>query len=172
MHLEIPVTERDHVLGPANASITVVNYADYASPVCHHRHHEMKKVVDQLLHSVQFVYRHFPLVDVHPRALRAAEAAEAAAAQGKFWEMHHHLYTHPEKLEERHLRHYAHEAGLDLERFDREMNSAIYADQILSDYNHSIIYGISGAPTTFINGELYSSTGVDLLAKVQTMLEG
>src|SRR5262245_26264615 len=90
--LGIPVNERDHVLGPIEASVTVVNYGDYQSPDCNRRHRQVQKVVDELTDRVRFVYRHFPLVKVHPYALRAAEAAEAAGAQGKFWEMHRLLY--------------------------------------------------------------------------------
>jgi len=171
MSLLIPVTERDHAIGPANASITVVNYGDYQCPDCHRRHREVEKMVDKLVNSVRFVYRHFPLVKVHPRALRAAEAAEAAAAQGKFWEMHRHLYTQPDKLEDRHLHRYAREIGLDLERFDSEMAAGTYSDQILTDYHNALVYGITGTPTTFINGELYATSGVDLLSTVKKMLE-
>src|SRR6266478_7680815 len=129
--LVIPINERDHLLGPSNASVTVVNYGDYQCPDCHRRHREVEKMVDTLRDRVRFVYRHFPLISVHPRALRAAEAAEAAAAQGKFWEMHRRLYLRPDKLGDRDLRRHAKEMRLDLERFDREMAGGIYSDQIL-----------------------------------------
>jgi len=171
MNLSIPVNERDHSIGPPEAPIVVVNYGDYECPDCHLRHREIEKMVEQLMNSVRFVYRHFPLVNVHPRALRAAEAADAAAAQGKFWEMHRHLYTRPDKLEDRHLHGYAKEIGLDLDRFDREMNAGTYAEQILNEYHNAINYGITGAPTTFVNGELYAMGGVDLLSTVKTMLK-
>jgi len=170
MQLAIPVNDRDHSIGPADALVTVVNYGDYECPDCHRRHRETEKMFDELVNSVRFVYRHFPLVHVHPRALRAAEAAEAAAAQGKFWEMHRHLYTQPDKLDDRHLRRYAKEVGLDLDRFDREIADGTYTDKILSDYHNSIIYGITGAPTTFINGELYAMSGTELLSTVKAML--
>jgi protein-disulfide isomerase len=167
MKLTIPVSDRDHVIGPPDALVTVVNYGDYQSPDCQHIHREVEKMFDQLLNTVRFVYRHFPLVNVHPRAQRAAEAAEAGAAQGKFWEMHRHLYSHPDKLEERHLRRYAKEIGLEFERFDREMTAGTYTDQVLMDYHNSIIDGITGAPTTFINGELYAVTGLELIEVVK-----
>ena len=169
--LALPVNERDHVMGPPNASVTVVNYGDYQCPDCHRRHREVQKVVDELLATVRFAYRHFPLVDVHPQALRAAEAAEAAAAQGKFWEMHRRLYLRPDKLMDRDLRRHAQDVGLDLERFDREIASGTHAEQILKDYYNSIIYGVTGAPTTFINGVLYAMSGVELLAAVKAMVE-
>ena len=169
MKLVIPVNENDHSIGPADARVTVVNYGDYECPDCHSRHRQVEKMFDQLVGSVRFVYRHFPLINVHSRALPAAEAAEAAAAQGKFWEMHRHLYTG--KLEDRHLRHYAKEIGLAVDRFDREMAGGGYRDKILDSYHNSIIYGITGAPTTFINGELYAMSGVELLAVVKTILQ-
>jgi len=171
MNLPIPINEGDHVIGPPNAPIIVVNYGDYECPDCHRRHREVEKMFDQLVNSIRFVYRHFPLVNVHPRALRAAEAAEAAAAQGKFWDMHRHLYIRPDKLEDRHLHRYANEIGLDVDKFDSELNAGTYTQQILSGYHNDINYGITGAPTTFINGELYAMSGIDLLSTVKTMLE-
>ena len=171
MKLAIPVNARDHTIGPSDALVTVVNYGDYECPDCRHRHRAVEKMFDQLVDSVRFVYRHFPLVNVHTHALRAAEAAEAAAAQGKFWEMHRRLYTQPNKLDDGHLRHHANEIGLDLNRFDREMAGGIYSAQLLDHYYNSLINGITGAPTTFINGELYAMSGVELLAVVKTILE-
>ncbi len=171
MKLAVPVNERDHTIGPPDAVVTVVNYGDYECPDCHRRHRAVEKMFDQLVDSVRFVYRHFPLVNVHPRALRAAEAAEAAAAQNKFWEMHRRLYTQPDKLNDRHLRHYAKEIGLDLNRFDREMAGGVYSAQILDSYYNGINDGITGVPTTFINGELYAMSGVELLSVVKTILK-
>jgi len=169
MNLPTPINERDHVLGPANASITVINYGDYECPDCGRRHREVEKMIDELRNSVRFVYRHFPLVNVHPNALRAAEAAEAAAAQGKFWEMHRRLYLSPNKLEDRALHHHAREIGLDLERFEREMAGEIYTDQILEDRYFSLNHGITGTPTTFINEELFAMSGDELIATIRAI---
>jgi protein-disulfide isomerase len=171
MKLPVPVNERDHSLGPLSASVTVVNYGDYESGGCQKRHREVERMFFELSNTVRFVYRHFPLVNVHPHALRASEAAEAAAAQGRFWEMHRHLYMHPDKLDERHLRRYAREIGLDLDQFDREMTAGIYADRVMQDYRNSMTYGITGAPTTFINDELYAMSGLELLEAVKTFLK-
>ena len=170
MKLAVPVNENDRSIGAADALVTVVNYGDYECPDCHRRHREVEKALDQLLGAVRFVHRHFPLINVHPRALPAAEAAEAAAAQGKFWEMHRRLYAQPDKLEDRHLRHHAKEIGLDVDRFDREMAAGAYRDQILDSYHNSIIHGITGTPTTFINGELYAMSSAELIAVVKSML--
>ena len=169
--LAIPVNDRDHVLGPADASVTVVNYGDYQCPNCHQRHRQTQKLIDELQATVRFVYRHFPLVNIHPRALRAAEAAEAASAQGKFWEMHRSLYLSSDKLEDRDLRHYARSIGLDLKRFDHEMADNTYADQILKDYYNSINNGVAGTPTTFINGVLYAKSGTELIETVRVILK-
>lgn len=169
--LAAPVTERDHTMGPTNALVTVVNYGDYQCPGCQKRHRSTEKMARELLDSVRLVHRHFPLVKSHPRALRAAEAAEAAAAQGKFWEMHRLLYLRPNKLGDRDLRRYGNEVGLDLERFDREMASDIYTDQILKDFYFSLNHGITGTPTTFINGVLYSKSGVELVGTVKAIVE-
>jgi protein-disulfide isomerase len=110
-------------------------------------------------------------VKSHARSLRAAEAAEAAAAQGKFWEMHDLLYLHPDKLSDRYLRTCAREIGLDHARFDREMLSRTYADQILKDYYNSITNGITGAPTTFINRVFCPMSGAELIAAIKAIVE-
>src|SRR5260370_1455179 len=101
--LAVPVNERDHVMGPPNAPVIVVNYGDYQCPGCQKRHRSTEKMARELMDRVRLVHRHFPLLKTHPRALRAAEAAEAAAAQSKFWEMHRLLYLRPDKLGDRDL---------------------------------------------------------------------
>jgi protein-disulfide isomerase len=125
----------------------------------------------ELDNRVRFVYRHFPILKVHPRALRAAEAAEAAAAQGKFWEMHRLLYSRSRKLNDSELRRHARTIGLDLAKFDRDMANGAYKEQIKKGYYDSIISGISGAPTTFVNGVLIAMSGVELLTAVGAALE-
>jgi formate-nitrite transporter family protein len=170
VRLTVPVNERDHVRGPANALVTVVHYGDYECPDCEKTHRAILKTARELQDRVRLVIRHFPLVKVHPHALRAAEAAEAAAAQGKFWEMDRLLYFYPDKLEEKDLRKYAKEIGLDLERFDREMADGIYAEQILKDLYFSVIHGITGAPTTFINDVRYAIRPIELISTVKAIL--
>jgi formate-nitrite transporter family protein len=169
--LAVPANEHDHMIGPANANVTVVTYGDYECSACQSRHRATEKMFDELLSRVRFVYRHFPLLKVHPHALRAAEAAESAAAQGKFWEMHRLLYSRSDRLSDLDLRRLARKIGLDLKRFDREMGSGTYAEEILKDYYHSTVNGITGAPTTFINDVFYPMSGVELLATVRTILK-
>jgi len=108
-------------------------------------------MIRPLFGKVRLVYRHFPLVKVHPHAPRAAEASEAAAVQGMFWEMHTLLYLNSASLKDNDLRQYAQKIGLDLERFDSEMASSVYVRQILKDRDLSIINGISDVPTFFVN---------------------
>ena len=134
-------------------------------------HQAIEKMIRPLFAKVRFIYRHFPLVNVHPHALRAAEAAEAAAAQGKFWEMHALLYLNPESLKDHDLHGYAKKIGLDLERFDSEMARSVYVRQILKDRDLSVINGISGAPTVFVNDRLWAMTGLDLISAVKDLAE-
>lgn len=101
------------------------------------------------------VFRHFPLVSIHDKAVPAAEAAEAAGAQGKFWEMHHYLFTHQGELDDQHLFQYAAELGLDTERFERELKEHVYADRVREDFRSGVRSGVNGTPTFYINGERY-----------------
>lgn len=169
--LTVPVVERDHIIGAPDAPVTVVQYGDYESLNCRKMHQAIEKTIRPLLKKVRLVYRHFPLVKAHPHALRAAEAAEAAAAQGKFWEMHTRLYVNPESLKDNDLHQYAKKIGLDLERFDSEMARGVYVRQILKDRDLSVINGISGAPTVFVNDRLWSMTGLDLVGAVKDLAE-
>jgi protein-disulfide isomerase len=134
-------------------------------------HRAIEKMTQELLNDVRLIYRHFPLVHVHPRALRAAEAAEAAAAQGKFWEMHRLLFRYPDKLSDKDLRKHASVIRLDLGRFDDDMARGIYAQEILKSRDFSISRGITGTPTFFVNDELWAMSGVQLIEKVTALVE-
>nr|WP_243709313.1 Na+/H+ antiporter NhaA [Micromonospora sp. 15K316] len=140
----------DHVRGPADASVTLVQYGDFECPYCG----KAEPVVRQLLgHSdLRFVWRHLPLSDVHPQAQLAAEAAEAAAAQGKFWQMHDLLLDHQDKLNITDLLKYAGDLGLDQNRFHDDLISHAHAGRVESDIDSADNSGVSGTPTFFING--------------------
>src|SRR5690349_9780727 len=112
------VTPVDHVLGPATAHVVVMEYGDFECPTCAQARPAVKLLLKHFQHRMRFVFRHFPLVEAHPHAERAAEAAEAAGAQGKFWPMHDMLFENQQHLKLPALRRYAEEIGLDLERFD------------------------------------------------------
>ena len=143
--------ERDHTRGPSGASVTLVEYGDFQCPYCG----RAEPVVRQLLGDadLRFVWRHLPLSDVHPQAELAAEAAEAAAAQGAFWPMHDLLLDHQDKLRITDLLGYADELGLDQERFHNELMEQVYAPWVAEDIESADISGVSGTPTFFINGQ-------------------
>ncbi|MCG5461881.1 Na+/H+ antiporter NhaA [Micromonospora sp. NPDC053740] len=142
--------KQDHVRGPAGASVTLVQYGDFQCPYCG----TAEPVVRQLLGDadLRFVWRHLPLSDVHPQARLAAEAAEAAAAQGKFWQMHDLLLGHQDELDSTALIRYAGDLGLDQRRFSDDLASQAHADRIDSDIDSADHSGVSGTPTFFING--------------------
>ena len=118
--LAVPIGERDHIRGPADAPITLVEYGDYACPYCGSANPFLRGL--RLGDRLRIVFRNFPRVEIHPHAQHAAEAAEAAGAQGKFWEMHDHLFEHQQALEDADLVRYAGELGIDVERFARELD--------------------------------------------------
>ena len=143
--------ERDHIRGPVNALVTVVEYGDFECPYCG----QAEPVVRELLRDfadVRYVWRHLPLNDVHPRAQLAAEAAEAAAAQGAFWEMHDLLLEHQDALRPSDFVTYAEQLGLDVERFTRELGENVGTSRVADDVDSADLSGVSGTPTFFING--------------------
>jgi Na+/H+ antiporter NhaA len=142
--------ERDHVRGPLDAPVTVLEYGDFECPYCG----QAEPVLRELLRDfgdVAYVWRHLPLNDVHPNAQRAAEAAEAAAEQGVFWEMHDLLLEHQDALGYRQLLGYAEQLGLDLERFEDDLRTRVGAGRIAQDVDSADLSGVSGTPTFFVN---------------------
>jgi protein-disulfide isomerase len=152
-----------------HSTVTVVIYGDYECSDCRRTHRLLLKSALHLFERVRYVYRHFPLF-VHPHALRAAEAAEAAAAQGRFWEMHDLLFIHSDRLDDSDLTKYARKAGLDLSRFIAEMESQKYAAQILRERDRSLVHGITGTPTFYINNVLFAGSGEDVVKRVKSLL--
>ena len=150
--LSPPVTDRDHVQGSAQASVTLVEYGDYECPHCGRAHPIVKEVQRRLGARLRFVFRNFPLAEMHPHAQHAAEAAEAAAGQERFWEMHDALFEHQRSLDDRHLVQYAQTLGLDLQRFQQELASHAYAGRVREDFRSGVRSGVNGTPTFFING--------------------
>jgi protein-disulfide isomerase len=150
--LTMPVSARDHILGPTTAPVTLVEYGDYECPYCGQAHHVIKQLQQLLGRHLCFVFRHFPLTTVHPHAQQAAEAAEAAGAQGKFWETHYVLFEHQHALEVGDLVRYASALGLDLQRFTSELASHTHAGRVREDFMSGVRSGVNGTPTFFING--------------------
>ncbi|MDP9271896.1 MAG: DsbA family protein [Chloroflexota bacterium] len=151
--LSVPVSEeRDHVQGAADAMVTLVEYGDYECPYCGEAYPIVKRLQRQMGDRLRFVFRNFPISTSHPHAEAAAEAAEAAAAQERFWEMHDRLYENQRRLGDRDLRMYAEAIGLDLDRFERELADGTHADRVREDFMSGVRSGVNGTPTFFING--------------------
>ncbi|MBV8860208.1 MAG: thioredoxin domain-containing protein [Acidobacteria bacterium] len=152
VRLTLPVHDRDHVLGTESAAVTLVEYGNYECIYCRQLHPNIKEVLRRA-EGLRFVFRHFPLRQVHPHSTRAAEAAEAAAAQGRFWEMHDLLFRQEGKLDDEQLARCAGKAGLDLRRYREEMAAGAYAEKIDRELMETTFVGkVSGTPTIYLNG--------------------
>lgn len=159
VRLKNAVNERDHVAGSAIAPVTLVEYGDFECIHCGRAYPVIKELQSLLGDQLRFVFRHFTMVQVHPHSLRAAEAAEAAGAQEKFWAMHDELFTHQQALEDHHLSNYAKRIGLDLERFTRDMAENAFLKRIEADYERSLNdEHVTGTPTIYINEVRYNGT--------------
>jgi len=151
--LTMPVAEdRDHIQGPADAAVTLVQYGDYECPYCGAAYPIIKEVQARMRERLRFVFRNFPIVTSHPHAQQAAEAAEAAATQGKFWPMHDLLYENQRRLRDQDLSGYAAKLGLDVELFDKELAEHVHAARVHEDFMSGVRSGVNGTPTFYING--------------------
>jgi protein-disulfide isomerase len=150
--LTVPVSDRDHVEGPADAAVTLVEYGDYECPYCGAAYPIVKRLQERLAGRMRFVFRNFPITTSHPHAERAAEAAEAAGAQGKFWPMHDLLYENQRRLRDPDLRAYGEQLELDLERFGRELAEHVHAERVREDFMGGVRSGVNGTPTFYIDG--------------------
>ncbi len=150
--LVLPVGDRDHVRGNGDAPVTLVEYGDFECPYCGQAENAIRELLAAHGDDVRYVWRHLPLNDVHPTAQLAAEASEAAAAQGRFWDMYDTLLSHQDELTPRDLARHAAELGLDVERFRDELRRRDYASRISEDVASADESGVSGTPTFFING--------------------
>jgi protein-disulfide isomerase len=164
--LAAPVdSERDHVRGPDEAPVTLVEYGDFECPYCG----EAEPIVRELLRDfgdLRYVWRHLPLNDVHPEAQLAAEAAEAAAEQGAFWEMHDLLLGHQDALLLADLVGYAEQLGLDAERFESDLRRHSGAARIAEDVDTADLSGVSGTPSFFVNGRRHAAAyDIETLSK-------
>jgi Na+/H+ antiporter NhaA len=158
--------ERDHIRGPDDAPVTLVEYGDFECPYCGQAETVIRELLSKQGDDVRYVWRHLPLNDVHPAAQLAAEASEAAAAQGNFWEMYDELLTHQDGLTPNDLTRYANELALDVERFEDELLRRTYAGRIGADVASADESGVSGTPTFFINGRRhYGVYDIDTLTE-------
>jgi protein-disulfide isomerase len=151
----LPAAGRDHIQGPIEAPFALVEYGDYQCPYCGDAYPMVKAIQERLGDKLCFAFRNFPLATMHPHAEHAAEAAEAAAEQGKFWEMHDILFENQSALEDDDLAQYAESLGLDSERLMGEVRSGAYALRVKEDFRGGARNGVNGTPTFFVNGVRY-----------------
>jgi protein-disulfide isomerase len=144
--------DRDHIQGPADAAVTLVEYGDYECPYCGAAYPIVKELQARMGDRLRFVFRNFPISTSHPHAEQAAEAAEASAAQGRFWEMHDLLYENQTQLRDQDLHAYAEQLGIDVERFDKDLAEHVHAPRVHEDFMSGVRSGVNGTPSFYING--------------------
>jgi protein-disulfide isomerase len=167
-----PVSAHDHAEGPPDAALTLVEYGDYQCPYCGAAYPVVKRVQKTLGNKLRFVFRNFPLTQAHPYALIAAQAAEAAALQGKFWEMHDLLFEEQQLLKPEIISSWAKRIGLNVEQFGDDIKEGFVEKRIQEDRRSGIRSGVNGTPTFFINGMRYDGSNDynSLLAALQSAL--
>ena len=168
-----PISAHDHAEGPADAPWTLVEYGDYQCPYCGAAYPVVKRLQKTLGKKLRFVFRNFPLTQAHPYALIAAEAAEAAALQGKFWEMHDFLFEQQTLLKPEVIPSWAKRIGLNIEQFETDIKHGGVEKRIKEDRQSGIRSGVNGTPTFYINGKRYdgSPTYNSLLAALESASE-
>ncbi len=153
--LAVPVTDIDHALGPPAAAVTLVEYGDYECPGCLNAEPIVGRLRERFGDRLRVVFRHFPQSGVHARASAAAEAAEAAADQGRFWDLHRALFAHSQTLADVDLTHLALTLGLDVYRFGAQTANGTFAPRVRADHDGGERSGVDGTPTFFVNGRRY-----------------
>ena len=155
MNLSVAVGKSDHALGPEDAPVTLVEYGDYQCPYCADMHPMIKSIAKSMGAQMRFVFRHMPLMEMHPFAQYAAEAAEAAAAQGRFWEMHDSIYEQQSELGSDLMHQLAVKLKLDIEQFASDLDARRFRPRVKRDFMSGMRSGVAGTPTFFINGKRY-----------------
>jgi protein-disulfide isomerase len=153
-----PVNEKDHVQGDAHAAIELVEYGDYQCPHCGRAYPIIKRIQKKMGKDLKFIFRNFPLSEMHPQAFTAAVATEAAARQNAFWEMHDIVFEHQDDLEPAGLVSYAKHLKLDMAKFLKDMEDNQLVEKVESDFDSGVRSGVNGTPTFFINGHRYDGT--------------
>jgi len=161
MRSELEIRPDDHVQGSAQAPLTLLAYGDYECPYCGQAYYEIQDAQRLLGPALRFAFRNFPLTEIHPNALAAAQVAEAASLQGKFWEVHDALYEHQQELSPRTFLAFAEELGLDLLRFEQDLATARLIRRIERDLTTAEALQLQGTPSFFINGHRYQGLFAD-----------
>jgi protein-disulfide isomerase len=169
--LRPPVNPHDHIAGNPHAPVTLVEFGDYQCPYCGKAYPIVKEVQRRMGDRLCFVYRHFPLMQVHPYAFLAAETAEAAGAQGKFWPMHDFLFEHQQQGAYARPFDDARAIGLDMRRFEHDLNRHVFAHKVRQDIRSGMESGVQGTPTFFINGQMYNGS-YDLRSLLSALEQG
>ena len=171
IRLKNAVTDQDHSAGPNTAAVTLLEYGNFECIDCGRTYPVISQIRNLLAGDLRFVFRHFPSVRSHPHSMRAAEAAEVAGAQGKFWEMHDQLFRHQTALEDHHLIRYARRIGLDIDRFSRDLSENVFLAQIQTAYQQSLFdEHITGTPTLYLNEVRYTGA-TDLQSLLEAIKE-
>lgn len=152
--LSVPVQAADHVIGASHPPVTIVEYGDFECPNCKQAAPAVKLLLERFAGRTRAVYRHFPLEEVHPHALAAAQAAECAGGQGRFWEMHDLLFANQDRLKINQLHSYAERLQLDMARYTAEMDDQVYLQRIREHMDGAHRSGVRGTPAFFVNGKL------------------
>ncbi|HEX4682023.1 MAG TPA: thioredoxin domain-containing protein [Gemmatimonadaceae bacterium] len=174
--LHPPVGPEDHSQGPENAPITLVEYGDFQCPHCYRAHPIVQSLMKRFGKRLRFVFRNFPLSELHPHALAAAEAAESVAAHAgevAYWKMHDAIYQHQQEsddaLDEAHLIQYAAEAGADAKQVHADLTRRMHVERVRADFVSGVRSGVNGTPTFFINGVRYDGDWSDATAFAQAL---
>lgn len=170
-HLMPPVGTDDHSTGPADAPVTLVEYGDFECSYCGMAFSIVKQVQDAMGNHLRFVFRNFPLTEVHPHAEHAAEVSEAAADQDLFWQMHDVLYEHQQQLGDAALVRYAQQLGMDAAEVRSDLEEGTYADRVRRQFMSGVRSGVNGTPTFFINGERFDGAWNDAGAFLRALRE-
>lgn len=155
-NLTEPIEGRDHIHGLEAAPVTLLEYGDFECPYCGRAHLVVNELQRQFGDQLRFAFRHFPLAMSHPHAQHAAEAAEAAGGQGRFWQMHDVLFENQHALEDADLARYAAALGLDLDAFADDLARHTYAPRVREDFLTGARAGVNGTPTFFVNGQRHN----------------
>jgi len=156
MSIKPRVSEYDHIEGKKDAPVELVEYGDYQCPYCGEAYPIVKHIQEQLGRNLKFVFRNFPLKNIHPDAIRAAIASEAAGLQGKYWQMHDLLFENQKRLNLHSLLVYANELNLNMDQFETDLGDPDVEKKVMDDFYSGLRSGVNATPTFFINGEKYN----------------
>lgn len=162
MQLKPAVNQEDHLTGDNGSNVVIVEYGDYQCPYCGAAYPVLKEMLKVYSKDLEFVFRNFPLSEMHPMARPAAIAAEAASLQGKFWEMHDAIYENQDSLNPHFLLQLAEKFGLDMAQYEKDIQSDKVSDKVDGDFESGVRSGVNGTPSFYINGQKFNGGAEDL----------